>query len=76
MFQLTVVSQQFLYSGWSREVPSSGNYDDVIHQPTCTFFCWQLQKCGKRFEELHTKYSELYESSFDADPQTLINIQL
>ena len=42
----------------------------------CWVVLYQLQKCGKKLEELHDAYAELYESSFDADPQTLVHIQL
>ena len=37
---------------------------------------FQLQKCGKKLDELHTSYKELYQSAFDADQQTLVNIQM
>ncbi|KFM66126.1 Integrator complex subunit 7, partial [Stegodyphus mimosarum] len=42
----------------------------------CGRVVMQIRKCAKDFKTLADQYGSLYQSVFDADPKTLINIQL
>ena len=42
----------------------------------CGRVTYLLRQCVKSFQEVGTMYSDLYQSSFDADPDTLVHIQI
>ena len=51
-------------------------FNIVVGSFWMNMFVLQLKKCCSQYEQLYSKYNDLYRVSFDADPASLHHVQL